>query len=285
MPVLAIPNISAGTAGPELDGATTAVETAGARLLDVHSDAIHNRSVLTTSAGPEALMVAMVGLAIACRAIDLTKHRGIHPRVGALDVCPFVPHEVPIEDAIAIAHRAGRAIADEVGVPVFFYGAASTRAETKDLPDIRRGGIEGLSLRMAQGFQPDAGPSRIDPRYGAVLVGARGTLIAFNVWLDTALPTAQAIATKVREPHRIRALGLGIEPDRCQVSMNLIAPDEVGIEEAFHRVEIEASRRGANVVATEIVGVVPERFLPKQDAKAARLLLEPGRSLESALRD
>lgn len=285
MPLLAIPNISAGNPGEELNGATVAVAAAGARLLDVHSDTVHNRSVLTATAGHDALVASMVALAVACRSIDLTKHRGVHPRVGALDVCPFVPHDVGIEDAIGLAHVAGRAIADQVDAPVFFYGAASSRAETKELPDIRRGGLEGLARRMAGGFAPDAGPASIDPSYGAVLVGARGPLIAFNVWLETSLPAAQKIASHLREPHRVRALGLVIDKTRCQVSMNLIAPDEVGIETAFKRADDEAARVGARIVATEIVGLVEERFLPKPDAKAARLLSEPGRSLESALSD
>jgi glutamate formiminotransferase len=227
----------------------------------------------------------MVSLASACTAIDLGKHRGVHPRVGALDVCPIVPHEAPIEDAIELAHEVGETIAHVVNAPVFFYGAASSRPETKELPDIRRGGLEGLMRRMAEGFRPDAGPERVDPSYGAVLVGARGTLVAFNVWLETSLPVAQQIAARVREAHVVRALGLAIGADKCQVSMNLTAPDKVGIDAAFERVEIEAAGAGARVVATEIIGLVPERFLPKPDAKAARLYLEPGRSLESALSD
>jgi glutamate formiminotransferase len=285
MGFLAIPNISVGNVGKELSEATSSLQDAGGRLLDVHSDMAHNRSVLTIAADNAMLIDSTAALAVACRAIDLTKHVGVHPRVGALDVCPFVPHGSSLEDAVELAHAAGRAIADAVQAPVFFYGAAASRPEAVELPDIRRGGLEGLARRMAEGLEPDEGPPGIDPTYGAVLVGARGPLIAFNVWLETTLPIARDIASRVRETHKIRALGLEIAPGRCQVSMNLIAPQEIGIDDAYERVEREAARTAARVTSTEIVGLVPERFLPRPDARAARLLLEPGRSLESALGD
>lgn len=283
MPLLAIPNISVGSAGPELDAATQAVEGAGALLLDVHSDTTHNRSVLTVTAPDEGLIDAMVALAVACRAIDLTSHVGVHPRVGALDICPFVPHDASLGRAVEAAHNAGDKIAAAVEAPVFFYGAAATRFENKELPDIRRGGLDQLIERMRSGFKPDVGPSRVDPSFGAVLLGARGPLIAFNVWLRCRIEDARGIAKKVREPQRIRALGLGMGAGHCQVSMNLIAPHEIGIDDAFGRVEREATDAGIEVVCTEIIGLVPQRFLPSQDAKAARLLIEPGRSLESVL--
>ncbi|MEA2452822.1 MAG: glutamate formiminotransferase / 5-formyltetrahydrofolate cyclo-ligase [Actinomycetota bacterium] len=285
MPFLAIPNISTGAPGTALSAAVTAVEGARGRLLDVHSDKTHNRSVLTVTAADDALIDAMVALAVACKTIDLRSHEGVHPRVGCLDVCPFVPQEASLERAIELAHEAGTKIASAVDAPVFFYGAASLRPETRELPDIRRGDLDGLVQRIDAGFTPDRGPARIDPSYGAVLVGARGPLIAFNVWLGSDLATARAIASKVREPHRIRALGLEMGDGRCQVSMNLVAPDQVGIDDAFERVDRIASTSGAEVIATEIVGLVEQRFLPKPDAKAARLFIEPGRSLESALND
>ena len=281
MPLLAIPNISVGAPGEALGRATTAVVDRGARLLDLHSDETHNRSVLTTTAGDPALIEAMVALALACRAIDLTKHVGVHPRVGALDVCPFVPHHASIETAMAAAHEAGHAIAATVEAPVFFYGAACTRVENKELPDIRRGGLEGLAERMRQGYEPDAGPRAMDPRYGAVLVGARGPLIAFNVWLGADVAVAKRIAASLRDPGRVRTLGLEMPEGRSQVSMNLIAPEEVSIEEVFAKIDGATD----SVVATEIVGLVEDRFLPGPDAKVTRLLVEPGHSLESALSD
>lgn len=281
MALLAVPNISVGVANGTLSSATTAIVDAGARLLDVHSDETHNRSVLTTTADEAGLVAGMVALAQACTAIDLTTHVGVHPRVGALDVCPFVPYRAAMTEAVEVAHVAGRAIARAVDAPVFFYGKASLRPETEQLPDIRAGGLEGLGTRMAAGLLPDEGPRQLDPRYGAVLVGARGPLVAFNVWLKTDLGTARSIAAKVREPGRVRALGLPMSDGHCQVSMNLISPDEVSIEDAFDRVAAASS----DVVATEIVGLVEERFLPSPNAKVTRLLVEPGHSLESALGD
>lgn len=282
MPLLAIPNISVGVPGDVLSSATTAVVEAGARLLDLHSDETHNRSVLTITGGDSSLVAAAVALAVACRSIDLTEHVGVHPRVGALDVCPFVPHAFSdLDDAVAAAREAGHAIASEVGAPVFFYGAACTRPENRDLPNIRRGGLEGLIERMRRGSEPDEGPALIDPRYGAVLVGARGPLIAFNVWLDTDVSVARVIAGKVRAPGRVRALGLDMGAGKSQVSMNLIAPEEVSIQEVFDMVD----RATESVIATEIVGLVEDRFMPSPDARVARLLVEPGHSVESALSD
>ena len=223
----------------------------------------------------------MVALAERCRSIDLSAHIGVHPRVGVLDVCPIVVHETSIDDAIATAHETGRAIADEVEVPVFFYGAACTREENRELPNIRRGGLEELRRRVTEGFRPDAGPVEIDPRYGVVLVGARGPLIAFNVWLQADLEVARSIAGAVREPGRIRALGLPMPNGSSQVSMNLVAPEDVSIEDVFGRIDNLTD----SVTATEIVGLVEDRFLPAPDAKVTRLLVEPGHSLESALSD
>lgn len=281
MPLLAIPNISVGSPGDVLRSATTAVVEAGARLLDVHSDMTHNRSVLTATTDPMPLIDSMLALALSCRSIDLEEHVGVHPRVGALDVCPFVPFETSIDAAIEAAHDAGHAIATEVQAPVFFYGAAALRKETKELPDIRRGGLEGLRRRMAEGLRPDAGPAEVDPRYGVVLVGARGPLIAFNVWLDADIDVARSIAAAVRAPGRVRALGLEMGERRSQVSMNLIAPEPASIEDVFGRIDSMTDA----VSATEIVGLVEDRFLPGPDAKVTRLLVEPGHSLESALSD
>lgn len=281
MPLLAIPNISVGVPGDVLTSATTAVVDAGARLLDLHSDETHNRSVLTTTGTEPDLVAAMVGLGAACRSIDLDRHVGVHPRVGALDVCPFVPHNSDLESATELAREAGNAIATEVNVPVFFYGAACTREDNRQLPDLRRGGLEGLIVRMGQGFSPDAGPARIDPHYGAVLVGARGPLIAFNVWLSAGVAVAKSIAARVREPGKVRALGLEMPGGRSQVSMNLVSPEEVSISDVFDVIDDATD----SVMATELVGLVEDRFLPSPDAKVTRLLVEPGHSLESALSD
>ena len=285
MPLLAIPNVSIGRPGVLLDNASRAIGRSGARMIDLHTDEIHNRSVLTVTGRDDDLIDAMTALAAVCVDIDLTTHHGVHPRVGGLDVCPFVPRDTPMDVAIGAAHTTGSRIGSELGLPVFFYGHAARRRETRDLPDIRRGGLEGLTARVAAGLAPDEGPSEVDPRIGVVCVGARGPLIAFNVWLVAELHTAEDIATAVREPGRVRALGLAVGNGRCQVSMNLTSPDEVGIEDVFGRVEGAVATGGAEVVATEIVGLVADDHLPPPDAKVTRLLIEPGHSLEAALGD
>ena len=256
-------------------------------MLDLHLDAEHGRSVLTCTAedGP-SLVESMTALAVAAGAtIELDRHRGEHPRVGALDVCPFVPHEIDMSVAIAAARETARRIG-LAGIPVFLYGAASN--EDRSLPEIRAGGLPGLLERMATGLEPDHGPPVVDPRTGVVCVGARDVLIAFNVWIDGDLEIARRIASRIRAGlgglPGVRALGLAVGAHgRSQISMNLVAPEETGINRAFERIEKLAQESGCRPVATEIVGLVPERFRPAPDEKAARLLIEPGRSLEAAL--
>lgn len=283
MPLLAIPNVSEGSSAAAVAPYLRTIESR-ARVLDVHTDPVHNRSVFTVTGTAEPLVTAMTELAVACLAIDLRAHAGVHPRLGGLDVCPFVPHDGSMSDAVEAAHAAGEKIARQAQVPVFYYGAAARRAENKELPDIRRGGLEGLQARIDTGFTPDAGPARIDPRHGVACVGARGELIAFNIELDGDARTATQVAARVRDEH-VRALGFALRQGRAQVSMNLIDPATVGIDNAYARVEKAVESSGTNIVATEIIGLVPERFLPDPDAKAARLLIEPGRSLESVLGD
>lgn len=287
MAVLAIPNVSEGRDHALIAGFANTVCEAGAALLDVHSDPIHNRSVFTVSGGNTELVSAMARLAKqAAAVIDLTVQQGVHPRLGALDVCPFVPHEGSMSDAVAMAETAAHAIHEVSGLPVYLYGEASRRPETEALPDLRKGGLEALIDRAGKGFRPDFG-TLIDPRAGVVCVGARNTLIAFNVNLEADASAAQKIASSVRESHGgprgIRALGLPLGSG-AQVSMNLVAPDLTDIDQAFEAVEKKAVEMAIHIVSTEIVGLVPERYLPNPDAKAARLLVEPGRSLEAALR-
>jgi glutamate formiminotransferase len=218
---------------------------------------------------------------VARDSIDLTKHEGVHPRVGALDVCPFVPHQSGIDEAVAIARRTARDIGNR-GLPVFLYGAAR---EDRSLPELRRGGLEGVSERVAEGDIPDFGPHEIEPASGVVCVGARGPLIAFNVNIDSDPDVARAIAKRLREQHGsdgLRALGL-LMPRGSQVSMNITDPVRFGIEEALDAVERVGAKGNITITSTELVGLVEQRFLPPPDAKATRLLLEPGRSVESVL--
>lgn len=283
MTLLAIPNVSEGTDLARIRRMAEEMQTSGTRVLDIHSDAAHNRSVFTITAAHTELIAACVGLARSAAEIDLTRHRGIHPRLGGLDVCPFVPHgTTSIDEAIVAARSTAQLIGDGLGLPVYLYGEAALREETRALHDLRRGGLQTLSERAAQGLEPDAGPARIDPHRGVVCVGARGPLIAFNVWLASDLVVAGEIAARVRST-TVRALGLPLEPGRSQVSMNLIDPAVTGIEEAFAAVADLARERSVEISGTEIVGLVEARFLPNPDATVTRLLMRPGHSLESVL--
>ncbi|HEY7874687.1 MAG TPA: glutamate formimidoyltransferase [Actinomycetota bacterium] len=260
--------------------------SAGARVLDVHVDPVHNRTVLTATGAPRELVDGTAALArAAVTAIDLRIHEGAHPRVGALDVCPIVPHDEPIEAAVDVARAAGDAMVEAAGVPVYFYDFAAD--PPKRLPEIRAGGLDRLISRAAEGFVPDLGPRAIDPRVGVVCVGARRALIAFNVYVSASQDRARALARTVRERDGglpgVRAIGIELEEGLAQVSMNLVDPDRTGIEETFAAVANGAKEAGVDVLATELVGLVPERYLPSPDARAARLLIEPGRSVESLL--
>jgi glutamate formiminotransferase len=287
MPLIGIPNVSEGRRPHAVRRMSDAISDAGAAVLDVHSDGTHNRSVLTTTAEPTRLVTALTELAKAARdLIDLERHEGVHPRLGALDVCPIVPYGIPMGAAVATARTLAASIGDS-GIPVFLYGAASTRAQTRELPNLRRGGLEAMIERVPE-LPPDEGPDTIDPRTGVVCVGARGVLIAFNVWLRSPVAVARAVARAIRASAGglpgLRALGLEIDDQpTSQVAMNLTDPLRTGIDDAFEATRTVATRLGAEVLATEIVGLVPQRFLPDPDAQAARLLLAPGRSIESAL--
>jgi len=230
----------------------------------------------------------MTALAVAARSsLDLTDRHGVHPRLGVLDVCPFVPHEEEMSAAIESARAAGAAIATDAGLPVYLYGAAAERDATRDLPFLRRGGLKGLIRAAREGLVPDYGPGVIDQRHGVVCVGARDVLIAFNIWLRAREQVARRIAAGIRTsgggPPGIRALGVPMGDGLSQVTMNLIDPAVTGIDRAFELVAGAAAATGAEITATEIVGLVPERYLPDPNATAARLLMKPGRSLESVL--
>lgn len=275
--LVAVPNVSEGRDLELVGRLVAAVEDAGARVLDVHSDPVHNRSVLTTVAEPAVLVEAMTALARAATAIDLSLHSGVHPRLGVLDVCPFVVDGLPANVVVDAARAAGRSIAETAGLPVYVYGEAALRPECSELPRLRR---------TAHELAPDYGPTVPDPRHGVVCVGARGPLIAFNVWLRADLATAKLIAAAVRAELGgvgVRTLGLDVGGGLTQVSMNLTDPSRAGVDDAFNAVAGLAAAEGAAIHATELVGLPPERFMPDPNAEAARLLMEPGRSLERVL--
>lgn len=284
MDLIIVPNLSEGRDRSRIASFERAVSAAGARTLDTHTDAVHNRSVLTIAGDEDALIAAAAALAVEASAIDLRRHSGVHPRLGGLDVCPFVPHDATMDVAVGAARRAAAAIAARSGLPVYLYGHAAS--PPRELPDLRRGGLQGLIERSGS-LPPDFGPSVIDPRAGVVCVGARGPLIAFNIWMRCDLATARAIAKTVRAPSGgspgVRALGLSIDDATCQVSMNLTKPDRTGIDDVFAAVARAAAADDAEIFATEIVGLPPERYLPDPESEAARLLMQPGRSLERFL--
>jgi glutamate formiminotransferase len=284
--LVAVPNVSEGRDPAAIARLAASVRDSGARIVDVHSDPVHHRSVFTAAADSQTLVAAMAARAVAATAIDLTRHEGIHPRLGLLDVCPFVADAARVDDAVAAARSAGAAIAETAGLPVYLYGYAATRPECAGLPGLRKGGLARLIERSATDLPPDFAAGPIDPRRGVVCVGARGVLVAFNVWLRGELEAARAIAAGVRGAlgHAgVRTLGLAIGNGLTQVSMNLTDPARAGVDAAYREVAERAAKAGVEVHATELVGVPPERFMPDPDAEAARLLIEPGRSLERVL--
>ena len=261
LPLESVPNFSEGRDRATLDALANAL-SAHARVLDVHADADHNRSVFTLVAEEEDLLNA-VAAAIACaqERIDLRLHAGAHPRVGAADVVPVVP--VRPED-MGRAKRAALALAERIGgelaLPVFLYGEL---APGRGPAFFRSAGIEGLRRRVDSGeLVPEFGPGRLDERSGAVLVGARRPLIAFNVNLRGEISAAREIASVVRERDGgfpgVRALGLDLpRAGLVQVSMNVEDWEAAALRELVATVEREAAARGAEVVGSELVGLMP----------------------------
>lgn len=264
----AVPNVSEGRRREVVDRlAAAAAGVAGATLLDRGSDPDHDRSVLTLAGPAPELIDALLALyEVALAEIDLRGHRGVHPRVGAVDVVPFVPlGAAPMAAAVAAARELGERVAARFGVPVYLYEEAATRPERRRLPDVRRGGFEGFAEKIAApGWKPDFGPRRVHPTAGVSVIGARRFLIAFNAVLDTPDATvAQAVARAVRESSgglpAVRAIGVPLASrGLAQVSMNLLDYRRTSIADALAAVEAEAARHGARVVETEVVGLVPE---------------------------
>jgi len=294
MVVESIPNVSEGRRAEVIARLSQALTAAsGARLLDASSDASHNRSVFTLAGTPEALAQAVEGLAAQAVAdIDLRVHRGEHPRMGAVDVIPFVPLEgATMDDCVALARQVGQCLAERFALPVYLYESAATRPHCRNLADIRRGGFEGLPTKMADPeWAPDFGPARPHPTAGATAVGARMPLIAFNVNLATdRLDVAKRIAVAVREKDgglpSVKAMGVRLA-DRgiVQVSMNLTNYQVTAVHQAFDAVRREAANDGIEVVESEIVGLVPAAALRPGDEHVLRLAaFNPEQILERRL--
>jgi glutamate formiminotransferase len=262
LPLEAVPNFSEGRDEGTIKALGDALAS-HAEVLDVHSDPDHNRSVFTLVGQEETLERALVTAVDAARQrIDLRAHQGAHPRVGAADVVPLVPlRPEDMARARSVALRVAERIGGELGLPVFLYGEVG---QGRGPAFFRSGGVEELGRRLEAGeLRPDYGPSRLDPRAGAVLVGARPPLIAFNVNLRTTSPeVAREIAAVVRETGGgfpgVRALGLELRAaGLAQVSMNVEDHEAAALHEILARIETEAAARGAEVVESELVGLMP----------------------------
>jgi len=263
-----VPNFSEGRDAAKIDAIARAIAQAGGAVLDRTLDADHNRAVITFVAAPEAIgEAAFRAVQTAAGLIDLRHHSGVHPRIGAADVVPFVPlGGVTMEDCVRIAETTGSRIASELGIPVYLYDRAARRPQCRNLADIRRGQFEGLleAVVTDPARHPDFG-ERLHPTAGATAVGARKILIAFNVNLNSPdLAAARAIARAVRFssgglPH-VKAMGVLLgSRNLAQVSMNLTDFEATPLHVAFEAVRAEADKLGVRILQTEIVGLAPRQ--------------------------
>jgi len=262
-----IPNVSEGRRTEVVEAFAQAVrDVPGAHLLDYSSDRDHHRAVFTLVGQSRPLKAAILAMyRVAERHLDLAGHCGAHPRIGAVDVVPFVPlRDTPMEAACALALEVAQAVAERFAVPVYLYEECARSPERRSLAWLRRGGLEAVQAEIATPLRhPDLGPARLHPRLGASVIGARRPLLAFNVLLDTDdVAVAQAVAQRVRERHgglsNLRALGIFLaERGRAQVSMNLVDPERTPLYLALEMVRMEARRFGARILSTEVIGVPP----------------------------
>ncbi|MFX1554877.1 MAG: glutamate formimidoyltransferase [Promethearchaeota archaeon] len=264
-----VPNFSEGLRQEVVDqivGALASVE--GVRVLDVQSDADHNRSVVTIVGEPEAVEeAAFQGIERAARLIDMDQHQGEHPRMGATDVVPFVPIAgVTMADCVEMARRLGERVGRELAIPVYLYEEAASRPERRNLADVRRGEYEGLKMEIETDPHraPDFGPARVG-KAGATAIGARPPLVAFNVYLNTDdVAIAKAIARAVRHSsgglRYVKALGLLVE-GRAQVSMNLTDHRQTPVHRVVEMIRREAAHYGVTIVSSEVVGLIPNEAL------------------------
>jgi glutamate formiminotransferase/formiminotetrahydrofolate cyclodeaminase len=292
-----VPNFSEGRR-PEvvaqIRDAIAAVE--GVTVLDVSSDQSHNRTVVTLVVPVEhAVDAAFAGIRKAHELIDLNVHTGEHPRMGATDVVPFIPLEgTTMEDCIVLARTLGERVGNELQIPVFLYERAATSPSRENLADVRRGEFEGIRDEMKAGAtnrKPDYGPSQIHATAGAVAIGARPFLVAYNVYLGPAsnLPVAKNVAKALRgSSGGLRYVkGLGLEVDgQAQVSMNLVDTEKTPLYRAFDMVKMEAQAQGVSPTWSEIVGLVPEKALFETAARHIQLRdFKPEMVLEKKVRD
>jgi glutamate formiminotransferase len=263
-----VPNISEGRDAATVDAAIAAMQAEGVRVIHRTSDAVHHRSVITAAGSASQVVAAAVALArVTAERIDLRSHRGEHPRIGALDVLPFVPlGDATLDDAVTLAHWAAARIWRELGIPALLYGAAASAPHRANLADVRRGEFEGLAARSRDprwafdyGEEPHASA-------GAVAVGARPLLLAFNVDLNSPdLALARSIARSLRERDgglgTLKALGIRLAPDVVQVSFNLTDVDAIPLYRVRELVRLAAERHGVSVRRCELIGLAPRRTI------------------------
>lgn len=262
-----IPNFSEGRNKEVVEKIVDAVrKTEGAKLLDYSSDASHNRSVVTFIGTPEAVEEAMVNMAEKVyENIDMRNHKGEHPRMGALDVVPFVPITgVTMEECIEIANRVGKTIGEKFNIPVYLYEKAASSKGRENLATVRKGQYEGFFEKIKDAdWKPDYGPCEVNEKGGCVAIGARVPLIAYNINLDTDnVEIADKIAKVIRHLggglRYVKALGVKIEDrNMAQVSINVVDYQKTALYRVFEMVKMEARRYGVNVIGSEVIGLIP----------------------------
>lgn len=267
-----VPNFSEGRDPAVVEAIVASMMVEGVSLLDYSRDADHNRSVVTI-AGPPAAVVesAVLGAGRAAELIDLTTQQGVHPRIGAADVIPFVPvRDVSLEQCVMFARQAGAEIWSRYGVPVYFYEAAAARPDRALLEEVRRGQFEGLrdAVRREVARRPDVGGPELHPTAGASAVGARRFLIAWNLYLDTGdVATARAIAREIRASAGgltgVKAMGV-IAQGEAQISMNITDFRQTPISQVYAAVEDKAARFGVKVARGELIGLIPEEAAERE---------------------
>ena len=271
MPALieCVPNFSEGRDKAKVDAIVDAMKVSGVYLLDREMDADHNRCVITLVGDREPLMEAVLrGVGKASELIDLTKHTGAHPRLGATDVVPFIPIEgVTLEDCVQMARAVGQKVWERYQIPVYLYEAAAQRPERTNLEAIRKGQFEGIRDEIATRPErmPDIGEARIHPTAGAIVIGARKFLVAYNVYLNTDdVEIAKKVGKAVRFSNGglryVKGMGVKVR-GLAQVSMNLTDTDQTPVARVFEYVKREAARYGVTPLSSEIVGLIPKRAL------------------------
>jgi glutamate formiminotransferase len=277
-----IPNFSEGRSPEIVRSIADAISASkNACVLDTHIDPDHNRSVITFVAAPETIVDAAVSaVRRASELIDMRTHSGEHPRLGATDVLPFVPLDgVSMDDCVRIAHEAGTVIARELSIPVYYYERAALRPERVNLEDVRRGALELLREQITTNPEraPDAGLAQVHESAGAIAVGARPFLIAFNVILRSSdIGIARQIARTIRARNgglpSVKALGFRLQTrGLVQVSMNLVNYEVTGMAAAYDAVQREADNIGVEIESAEIVGLVPQNALDRNAAYFTKL--------------